>query len=399
VAAAVVGLVGLLAAGCGESAPTGPRPIKIGALVPVSALALDYYVAGFEAAARDINGRGGVRGRPVEVEICDDRNDPNEAQACARQLVSDGVIATAASISVFSMVEGPILDEAGIPQVGNEAINPEDSNLPTAFPLDGGIVTQMAGGIVGIKRRGLHTMFVVTLDTPPGRTIVQLAGQLVRPAEIGMAGAAYVPAAASDLTSYVQAAMQSRADVVFPALPPYLTLPFLMASRHAGARYLIMVPYGEFTPRDIAMMGGRDAITENDIEFTALPPLSATDRFPAVAEFASDMDAELAAGDAGAAAELRTGGTLQAWLTVQIIAREASELTTIDAPSLLRALRTRPTVDTMGLTPPWAPSRTGPPGFPRATNLFGYLVSQWSGVEVLTDPTPFSPFQVLRLSG
>jgi branched-chain amino acid transport system substrate-binding protein len=399
--AAVLVAVSLVAASAcgGGGAASGPPPVKIGALVPITGLGLNYYAAAFRASVKDINAHGGIKGRPVQLEICDDRSDPMQAQVCARQLVSDGVIATAANISEFSMVEGPILDEAGIPQIGSEALNPEDFSLPTAFPMDGGILVQMAGGIVGMKRRGLHALFMATLDSPPGRGLVQFAGGLVRSADINVVGAAYIPAAAADVSAYVQAAMQSKADVVFSGLPPTLTYPFLYASKLAGARYLIMVPNGEFTPKDIAAFGGPNAITENDIMFAALPPLTATDRFPALRTFASDMDTELATGDTAAAAEHRTGGSLVAWLTVQIIAREAAALDTVDAPSLLRAFRTKPTIDTLGLTPPWSPGRAGLPNFPRVTNLYGYLSSQHNGVEVLTDPTPFNPFEFLRLAG
>jgi ABC-type branched-subunit amino acid transport system substrate-binding protein len=389
----------VVTAACESAGAPGPRPIRIGALVPVTALGLSFYASAYEAAARNINLHGGIKGRPLQVEICDDRNDPNQAQVCARRLVSDGVIATASNISEFSMVEGPILDEAGIPQVGSEAINPEDTFLPTAFPLDGGIFVQVAGGVVGMKRRGLHSLYVVTVDSPPGRTLVGLTGQLARAGEIAPVGASLVPIAATDLSVYVQAAMQSKADVVFPGLPPSLTIPFMIASRQAGARYLIMVPYGEFRPQDIALMGGREAATENDIEFSALPAVSSTDRFPALRAFAADMDAQLATGDRNAAPERRTGGSLAAWLSVQIIARVAATLATVDAAHLLEALRTMPVVDTLGLTPPWSPGRTGLPMLPRVTNLFGYLSTQRNGVEVLADPTPLNPFLTLRLGG
>ena len=399
VAAAVIAALGLgAAAGCGGGGTPGPSPVRIGALVPISEFGLAYDAAAFKAATRSINAHGGVKGRPVVVEICDDRNDPNEAQACARKLVADGVIATAANVSEFSMVEGPILDEAGIPQIGSQAISPEDFTLPTAFPLEGGLFVQSAGGVVGMKRRGLRSLFPVTIDTPAARTAVQSLGLLTRAGGIDLAGAAYMPGAASDFTSYVQAAMQSKADVVFPILPPSVTIPFLIASRQAGARYLIMLPTGEFSASDIALMGGSSAITENDIEFAALPPLTATDRFPALRTFAADMDAELAAGDRDAAPQRRTSGSVMAWLCVQVITRLVSTLTTVDAASLLDALRTSPTVDTLGLTPAWAPGRSGPPTLPRVTNLFGYLSTHKNGVEVLSDPVPFSPLQVLRLS-
>ena len=74
-------------------------------------------------------------------------------------------------------------------------------------------------------------------------------------------------------------------------------------------------------------------------------------------------------------------------------------LPAIDPAGILNALRMSPTVDTLGLTPPWAPGRTGLPAMPRVTNLYGYLSSQKNGVEVLTDPNPLNPLQVLRLGG
>src|SRR6266545_7286628 len=157
--AAMLVVTMLVVVACGSAGPVGPKPIRIGALVPVTGLGLSYYASAFRAAERSINARGGVRGRPIQIEICDDRSDPNLAQFCARRLVRDGVIATAASISEFSMVETPILDAAGIPQVMNEALNPKDFTLPSVFLLDGGIFVQMAGGLVGMKRRGLRSLF------------------------------------------------------------------------------------------------------------------------------------------------------------------------------------------------------------------------------------------------
>jgi len=387
-----------VAVACSDG-PSGPSPIRIGALVPVVGLGLPYYTAAFNAAVRGVNNRGGVNGRPIVVENCDDRTDPNQAQTCARKLVRDRVIATAANISAFSMVEAPILDEAGIPQVGSEALSPEDLTLPTAFPLDGGIVHQLAGGIVGMKRRSLRSLFIATFDTPPGRIVAQTAAQLVRPAGITLAVPAYIPLAATDFAPYAQAAVQSKAEVVFPAMTPAATVQFILAARRAGARFLILVPYGEFTPADIALMGGAAGPTENDVQWSSLPPLSATDRFPALQTFQADMDAELAAGDEAAAPALRNGGSLHAWLCVQIIARLAATLPTVDAPSMLQALRTAPAVDTLSLTPPWSPGATGPPTMPRVTQLYGYLVTQRNGVDLLADPTPFNPFLALGLGG
>jgi hypothetical protein len=387
----------LLAAGCTGSVVSGPAPIRIGALVPVTGLGLSNYLAAFRAAVRSINAHGGVRGRPVLLENCDDQNDANLAQSCARQLASDYVIATASDASGFSMVEGPILDNMGIPQVGNAPLNPEDSTLPTSFPITGGPLAQVAGGIVGMKRRGLQSLFVAASDSPSGHNTVMLADKVTKAGQVSLSST-FVPVSAADLSAYIKAAMQSKAEVVFPALTPAQTIQFVKTSKAAGASYTIMVPYGQFSPRDILAMGGPGALTENDIEFSAVPPLSAADQFSAIKLFTADMDAELAAGDMDAAADLRSGGSLSAWLSVQIIFKLASTLGTINASTIWAALLTYPSVDTLGLTPTWIPSKSGPSGSARLTNLNGYLVTQHRGQEVLDgDGKPLNPLQVLGM--
>jgi ABC-type branched-subunit amino acid transport system substrate-binding protein len=377
----------------------GPAPVRIGGLIPVTGLDLPNYLAAFRASVRDLNAHGGIHGRPVVVDNCDDRSDPNQAQVCARRLIEDHVIATAGNLTSFGMVEAPILDEAGIPQVGTVALSPEESTLPTSFPLDGGLGEQLDGAILDMKRRGLHSLFVAVFDEPTGIVADQSIRTFAKAAGLTYAGDAVIPAAATSFASYVQQAIQSKADVMVPALPSLPTLAFLAASNQAGARYKIAYPGGELRPDQIRMLGGAQGILNGALEFETIPPLSARDQFPALRTFKEDLDAEYAAGDRSASPELRTPGTLTVWLAVQIIGRLASQLPTVDAASLLRALRTRPTVDTLGLTTPWTPGKNGPPPFVRNTNQSGYFVTQRNGEEVLEDPNPTNPLQAVRVSG
>ncbi len=335
----------------------------------------------------------------VEIDNCDDTSDPNLAQGCARKLVADGVIATAGNLTGFGMVEAPILDEAGIAQVGTTALSAEESNLPTSFPLEGGLPEQLTGAIVSMKRRGLHSMFIASYDQPTGKLADRQIRGVARALGLVVAGDVYIPSAATDFSSYAQAAIDSKADVLVPALPAPPIVALVAASNQAGARYKVAYAGGELEPRQIAVLGGARGVLNDALEFNGLPPLSATDRFPALRSFKADMDAEYAAGDRAASSGLRTPGNLGVWLSVQIIARLASALPAIDAPSLLRALQTSPTVDTLGLTPPWTPGKTGSPPFLRVTNPWGYFITQRNGVEVLVDPTPVNPYEALGTGG
>src|SRR3981081_4816567 len=88
-AVALVVATTLAITGCADGvAPgAGPKPIKLGSLMAVTGLGLPDRLAAVKAAVRHVNAHGGIRGRPLQLENCDDQNDPNLAQGCARQLV------------------------------------------------------------------------------------------------------------------------------------------------------------------------------------------------------------------------------------------------------------------------------------------------------------------------
>src|SRR5262245_53102293 len=54
------------------------------------------------AAAKAINAKGGIKGRPVEIIRCDTKNDPNVATECGRRAVSEGVVAMVGNLTIHS---------------------------------------------------------------------------------------------------------------------------------------------------------------------------------------------------------------------------------------------------------------------------------------------------------
>ena len=69
----------------------------------------------------DVNARGGLAGHPVQLVATDDRGDPNQALALARQLVEkDGVLALFASLQVTTLQAIlPYVEEKGVPIIGS----------------------------------------------------------------------------------------------------------------------------------------------------------------------------------------------------------------------------------------------------------------------------------------
>src|SRR6202008_4066499 len=99
-----------------------------------------------EARVAAINASGGVGGRPIEVEFCNDKFDPNEASACARKAVDSGVVAVVGSLNLYAANIFPILAEAGIPWIGGAGSSgPIELTDPISYPIHGGTPSMIMG--------------------------------------------------------------------------------------------------------------------------------------------------------------------------------------------------------------------------------------------------------------
>ena len=108
------------AAGFVPLAAAAQDTIKIGFPMPLSGPAAVYGVPvtkGAEMAVQEINAKGGVLGRPIQVIFEDTRGQPEEGTAAAEKLISDEhVVAITGEFhsSVF-LAEMEVAHNAGIP--------------------------------------------------------------------------------------------------------------------------------------------------------------------------------------------------------------------------------------------------------------------------------------------
>jgi ABC-type branched-subunit amino acid transport system substrate-binding protein len=99
-----------------------------------------------QARAAALNEEGGVNGQPVEIVTCDDKFDINAATACGRQAVDEGVVADVQGFSIFGDAVIPLLEAAGIADIGASALSIADATNPVSFKLSGGAVSSGAAG-------------------------------------------------------------------------------------------------------------------------------------------------------------------------------------------------------------------------------------------------------------
>lgn len=115
-------------AGCGQAktekpaekpaAPPAPEVIKIGVQGPISgqwAFEGEGFVRAVTLLAEQLNAKGGVLGKKIEIIQGDDKSDPKESALVAQKMVAEKVVAVIGSYaSSLTEPASAIYDEAGI---------------------------------------------------------------------------------------------------------------------------------------------------------------------------------------------------------------------------------------------------------------------------------------------
>jgi ABC-type branched-subunit amino acid transport system substrate-binding protein len=111
-------------------------------MYPISASIASFpdlqYVA--QIAVDVVNAGGGIKGRPLQWQHCDDKGDPNVAATCANQLINtDKVRAMVESVGLEGNIAWPLIQKADILNWFNVPIWPQDGTSPLSYPAGAGI--------------------------------------------------------------------------------------------------------------------------------------------------------------------------------------------------------------------------------------------------------------------
>jgi len=120
-------LVSMTLTGCAQKQAT---TIKVGGIGPVTGDAATFGVStrnGYEMAIAEVNAKGGVLGKTVELSFADDKGDPTEGATAAQKLINqDKVVAIAGTVmSKVSLAIAPICQSSGIPMISPTSTNPK----------------------------------------------------------------------------------------------------------------------------------------------------------------------------------------------------------------------------------------------------------------------------------
>ena len=108
----------------------GSSTIKIGGVAPVTGPTATFGTSAknaYEMAVEDINAKGGVLGKKIELVFADDKGDPTEGATATQKLINqDKVVAIAGTLtSNVCLAMAPICQDAGIPMITPTGTNPK----------------------------------------------------------------------------------------------------------------------------------------------------------------------------------------------------------------------------------------------------------------------------------
>src|SRR5262245_12521823 len=117
---------------------TDGSSVQIGALVPLTrpgwVQAGRHLLAGLELAVGDVNGAGGIGGRPLELVVRDTAADPERAAAAVDELADLGVAALAGEYhSVVARSAAARADALGLPFLCSSAVLDGLTEQPTQW--------------------------------------------------------------------------------------------------------------------------------------------------------------------------------------------------------------------------------------------------------------------------
>ena len=358
-------VLALGAAGSGNAStapaakPTG-APLKLMAVYESRGQSASPEVPeGAIAAAKAINAKGGIKGRPVQIIRCDTKADPNVATGCGRTAVSQGVVAMVGNLTIFGNRFMPLMASRKIPSIGLEPATAADFTSPASFPIGGGAPVQFAGLAAALAEAGAKKIVLARQDIPEAAAVAQFVNAGLKRFGLRMRDVP-VPVGAPDMAPYAAAALRSGTDGIVVTQADQDAVNFVEAVRQANPKVKIALNATSLPEVNKALGRNADGIIENGATTTALQN---------TAERQYERDSR-AAGYTNL-----TAYSLASYAAVRLVQRIANGLPRTTGPAVFNALRRSTNLET-GFTPPLQFRKGGVAGLPRVFNacLFAFRI-------------------------
>ena len=308
-----------------------------------------------QGAVVQINNNGGLGGHELRLITCNEGADPNQAAACARQAVDEGVVAMVGGFTANGDAIMPILEQAGIAWFAPPGISAAELSSQDSYPIISGVL-----GLAGLGRLaaedGCADVASVNYDLPSAGSISQLV-------DLGLGSQGHapsdlikVPPTTTDFSTIAQET--SDYDCAIVGTPPQPFLGIAASGAQLGSETKYYVVPGGLTDA-VSASGG--AAVEGAVTLS---------NFPAGDDPIWD-DAKAAVGDL---ADDENGGwsalyLQNTWVAYRTFLTLLEANTDFSAEAIKATLDGTTQVDTDGFAPPFSFAQEFPaPGLNRVFN-------------------------------
>lgn len=224
---AALTVLALLSSACGgddgDSAGTDRPAIRVGAIFnltgPNSTLGQEEYV-GVEAAVADVNRRGGVLGRRIELVKADAASDPQKAATEATRLIDDeGVVAIVGPDGAQTALPiVPLVSQRAVPLIAASAgfisrVGPE--HLAWVFTVGPDFATKGLPTFVGYWRsKGYRRIAVLSNQTPVFELVRTFLADAAPAAGLEVVAAESFPVGQPDVSALIGKVAARRPEVL-----------------------------------------------------------------------------------------------------------------------------------------------------------------------------------------
>jgi branched-chain amino acid transport system substrate-binding protein len=273
---ASLAVLGLLVTGCGQGLLGGGEsgdqaakpdgPIVLGMLIPQSGseAAIGPYMSNAaQLAVDEINAKGGVLGRQLELKTADDACDAQSAAAGANKLVTEGVdVSVGGYCSGATLPTLPIFGKANIPMIIPAANSQElvDQKLKHVFLINGTGSQQAVAAEKWIAKQGAKSVALMDDNTSYSKDIaVRTQALLDAPGGAEAVITEAVTPKESDYSANITNVLDKKPDFVY--WTGYFQEGGLITRqlRQAGYKGSIMVGDGSVSPKLIEIAGAEAA--------------------------------------------------------------------------------------------------------------------------------------------
>jgi branched-chain amino acid transport system substrate-binding protein len=218
---------------------TGGPPIKVGVIAdqtgPLSFVGLANANV-VRMVIGDINARGGLLGRRLELHLEDGATDDATAAAAARKLVAEGVDVVLGGIysSTRQAIKGPAVVEGRTLYIYPEQYEGQESD-PLIF-CTGPVPAQQVDPLITwlMRETGARTFYLPSADYIWPHVLNARVRDVVTAAGGAIVGEEYHPLDHTDYRATVERITSSGADVVFNTIVPPGVTPFFAELYDAG---------------------------------------------------------------------------------------------------------------------------------------------------------------------